>query len=185
MSVFKYKFTVSKQTQLKSSLQRKLQESLKQQHPYVDDATWKEIFPSKSALSMSKLSIDITLYSVKLKSKASSAPSPPYFFQMKVHGRDCIYPSLYLLWKFPNFLPCILIPSQVSTFVLRGADLMLPGVSQRAHQQCTANPQLNTVHAADLRTVSVDDVFSIKVIGNPLPIAVGYSILNALNQSKG
>jgi len=179
MSVFKYKFAVSQQSQLKSSLQKKLLQSLKRQYPYVDDATWKQIFPSKCAVLMSKLSKStILLYSVKLKSQAPSA-AIIYFFQMKVYGKDCIYPSLFLLWKLPNFLPCICIHSPVSKFILRGADLMLPGVSQKVHRYYRSNQPLNTVFAADLSVIRKDDVFSIKVIGNPLPCAVGYSILNS------
>ena len=152
MSVFKYKFQVSQQSQLKSSHQKKLLKSLQNQYPFVDDATWKEIFPSKSSVLQSKLSKEtgIMLYSVKSKNTAASARIPIYFFQMKVYNKDCVYPTLYLLWKWPNFLPCICIHSPVSQFILRGADLMLPGVSQKVHRYYKENPQLNTVHAADL-----------------------------------
>ena len=43
-------------------------------------------------------------------------------------GRNVLYPTLFLLWKYPEVLPVIRIPSPVSTFLLRGADLMAPGV---------------------------------------------------------
>eukprot|EP01083_Nonionella_stella_P212961 768500_1 len=179
MSVFKYKFEVSQQTQLKSSHQKRLVQSLKKQYPYVKQDTWKLIFPSKSSALMTKLSNNIILYQIKLKTMSPSDKVPIFFFQMKVNGEDCVYPTLYLLWKVPNFLPCICIHSPVSQFILRGADLMLPGVARQAHRYYTQNTSTNTVYAKDLSTVRVNDVFSIKVIGNPLPIAIGYSILCA------
>eukprot|EP01084_Bolivina_argentea_P255484 429720_1 len=189
MSVFKYKFEVSQQTQLKSSHQKKLLLSLKKQYPFVDDDTWKTIFPSKSSTLMSKLSNKIVLYSIKLKGTPSSEKIPIYFFQMKYNGKDYVYPTLYLLWKLPNFLPCICIHSPVSQYILRGADLMLPGVSRDTHKYFKQNTQLNTINAQDLNSIRVNDVFSIKIIGNPLPVGIGYSILSSrdicVNGAKG
>lgn len=43
--------------------------------------------------------------------------------------RNQLYPTVFLLWRLPKMMRQILIPTQVSGFVLNGADLMLPGVS--------------------------------------------------------
>jgi predicted ribosome-associated RNA-binding protein Tma20 len=50
----------------------------------------------------------------------------PLFFD--VDGRNILYPTIFTLWKFPSLLPHVKIPSPVSSFLLRGADLMAPGV---------------------------------------------------------
>ena len=54
-------------------------------------------------------------------------PEVPIFID--VEGRQAIYPTVFTLWKFPSTLPVIRIPSPVSAFLLRGADLMAPGVT--------------------------------------------------------
>jgi predicted ribosome-associated RNA-binding protein Tma20 len=43
--------------------------------------------------------------------------------------RNQLFPTVFMLWKLPTMMRQILIPGQVSGFVLNGADLMLPGVS--------------------------------------------------------
>ena len=84
MSIFKHKFQVSQQTQLKGSHQKKLLQSLQKQYPNVDDETWQIIMPRKSAVVIkSKLSNKVILYSVKLKSMSSSDRIPIYFFKQK------------------------------------------------------------------------------------------------------
>jgi len=110
---------------------------------------------------------------------SSSDRVPVYFFQTKVNSKETIFPTLLLLWNVPNFLPCICIHSPVSEFVLRGADLMLPGVSRDAHRYYIRNKEFNNINCVNLNDIKVNTVLSIKVIGNPLPCAIGWSILNA------
>lgn len=180
MSVFKHKFQVAQQQQLKGSHQKKLLQSLKKQYPHITDEIWEIIMPKKSSnVIKSKLSNKVILYSVKLKSMSSSDKIPVYFFQTKVNSKETIFPTLLLLWKVPNFLPCICIHSPVSEFVLRGADLMLPGVSRDAHRYYKRNKELNTINCANLDEIKVNTVLSIKIIGNPLPCAIGWSILTS------
>ena len=56
---------------------------------------------------------------------------------------------------------------------------MLPGVAKDAHSHYLNAENENSVNAKDLSVVKVDDVLSIKVVGNPLPVAIGYSILSS------
>jgi predicted ribosome-associated RNA-binding protein Tma20 len=44
-------------------------------------------------------------------------------------GRNNIFPTLYFLWKFPTAINCFIIHEPVSEFVMKGADLMLPGLA--------------------------------------------------------
>ncbi|SOV22444.1 translation initiation factor SUI1, putative [Plasmodium sp. DRC-Itaito] len=41
---------------------------------------------------------------------------------------NVIYPTVYTLWKFPKMIPCFVIYPPASEFLLRGADLMIPGI---------------------------------------------------------
>ncbi|EUT86442.1 hypothetical protein PFAG_02312 [Plasmodium falciparum Santa Lucia] len=43
---------------------------------------------------------------------------------------NIIYPTVYTLWKFPKMIPCFVIYPPASEFLLRGADLMIPGICQ-------------------------------------------------------
>lgn len=48
----------------------------------------------------------------------------PMVFEFK--GK--LFPTIFWLWKFPNFIPAFTTHPQVLTFITSGADLMLPGV---------------------------------------------------------
>ena len=50
----------------------------------------------------------------------------PYFFD--VDGRGNYYPSVYCLWKFPKLMETRIVQPNAFQFLLRGADLFLPGV---------------------------------------------------------
>eukprot|EP00975_Prorocentrum_lima_P019262 4055485-Prorocentrum_lima.AAC.1 len=67
---------------------------------------------------------------VKLASKTVvylHAPSQtPLFFDKG--GRKDLYPTLFILWRFPAFLPPLFTHCGVCPRIVGGADLMLPGV---------------------------------------------------------
>ena len=77
-----------------------------------------------------------------------------------------MYPTLSFLWHFPNILKTFVIYSPVSEYVLKGADLMLPGL-------CRSLSSIN-----DLKDIKIGDIACIKVIGNPLPFAIGTSLVH-------
>ena len=68
-----------------------------------------------------------------------------------------LIPSLLALWRAP-MLPTLVVPEPVSAFLLKGADLMLPGVCGCEHWR------------ADLKT---GDAACVVVRGNPAPLVVG------------
>lgn len=41
---------------------------------------------------------------------------------------DFFFPSIFLLWKIPDYLPVVYTWPPVSKFIINGADLMWPGV---------------------------------------------------------
>jgi translation initiation factor 2D len=74
-----------------------------------------------------------------------------------------LLPTLTALWRVGgDFFPTLLIPSVVSPFLLRGADLMLPGVI-----------------AQSLPFFRAGDMVAISVLGNPSPIAIGEAIVSS------
>jgi predicted RNA-binding protein (TIGR00451 family) len=107
-----------------------------------------ELLPSKGNVEQSKLMNKTILYYVD---------GIPMFFDE--HGRNRLYPTLQLLWRYPKAVRTLIIHSQVSKFVLNGADLMLPGVALIEDQQ----------------SIEVGDICSVRVYGNPLPFAIGQS----------
>lgn len=66
--------------------------------------------------------------------------------------------AVFALWKVPHLLPAFLLKgAEVSRFVLGGADLMFPGIQ---------------THAESFPSFSAGEPWTVKVPGNPAPIAV-------------
>jgi translation initiation factor 2D len=70
-----------------------------------------------------------------------------------------IFPTVYSLWKCPGMMPTIHMYWQVSDKIIKGADLMLPGVI--------------VPPSGDLGKFSAGDPCAILAHGNPTPFAVG------------
>ena len=115
----------------------------------VTDEEISTLFNSKSNTESAKLMNKSILYYVD---------GIPYM--LDEGGRNKLIPTLQFMWKFPSSLRTFLIHSQVSKFVLNGADLMLPGVAV----------------IDNLVGVEEGEVCAVRVLGNPLPFAVGRSL---------
>jgi predicted RNA-binding protein (TIGR00451 family) len=136
-------------TQLKKKAVNQLKGDLQTQLGHVKESDLSELMGSKSSVvEQCKLMSRSVLYYV------DGIPQ-----LLDEGGRNKLMPTLQFLWKFPTSVRCFLIHSQVSSFILNGANLMLPGVA-------TLN---------GLEDISVGEVVCIRVIDNPLPFAVGRS----------
>jgi translation initiation factor 2D len=94
---------------------------------------------------------------------------PPAFFDLE--GRDDLWPSLYTLWVLPEMLPSLEIYGPVSRHLLKGADLMLPGVivpERDGLPRFTPGARL-----------------AVRVAGNAFPIAVGSATLSNVDAAAG
>jgi translation initiation factor 2D len=77
---------------------------------------------------------------------------------------------VYALWKVPNLLPSFTLKGgEVSPYILSGADLMFPGVR---------------VPAEGLPPFAAGEIYSVRVPGNPLPIAVGTTASSSTEAEK-
>ena len=103
---------------LKNKEVRKLRADVLIQFPSLSEESLTETINAKSQVVAVKLSTKSILYFVN---------DVPLLFDLC--GRNDLYPSVFMLWKLPEMIPAITIHAPVSEFVLKGADLMLPGVS--------------------------------------------------------
>jgi predicted RNA-binding protein (TIGR00451 family) len=119
--------------------------SAAQRHEQID-----QLFPGKS-MESSKLGAKLVCY-------ADAGDHIPMLIELDPKagvGRSKLLPTVFALWRSPDLLPTLLVPAHVSRFVLKGADLMWPGVY-------TPIPRL-----------AKGALVAIRAVGNPAPIAVG------------
>ncbi|KAF1329217.1 Ligatin, partial [Globisporangium splendens] len=91
------------------------------------------------------------------------ATREPMLFDSSGKGDFCF--TVYALWRAPQVLPKLVVHAPVSGFVLRGADVMLPGVV------FTSMDEVASLHKGELRAVYAR--------GNPMPFAVGEMLVDA------
>lgn len=123
-----------------------------------DDPNLKQLLASKAAVK--KMSFQAPSRVVVYAAEESKEP---LVFDMTGKGDLCF--SVYALWRAPALLPALMVHAPVSEFVLRGADVMLPGVV------FTSTEQLQTLRKGELRAVYAR--------GNPCAIGVGEMLVDA------
>ena len=97
---------------------KKLRQDIIKSSCHITEEDLNEFFNKKEAVTQVKLANRSIIYEVN---------DIPMFYDKE--GRNNFYPTIFLLWRFPNTLRNIIIHSPVSEFILNGADLMLPGVA--------------------------------------------------------
>ncbi|CAK9139199.1 unnamed protein product [Ilex paraguariensis] len=91
------------------------------------------------------------------------------FFDINGRGTE-LYPTVYALWKVPELLPAfILRGGEVSCFIIGGADLMFPGIN---------------IPSEGLHSFLAGELWSVKVPGNPAPVAVGTTTMSSTEALK-
>lgn len=87
--------------------------------PSISEQDFEDIFPKKDNLTSVKIVTSnnevVQVYTVQKR---------PLIFYV----RGTVFPTIYLLWKYPSIIPAFTTHSQVLQFLTSGADLMLPGV---------------------------------------------------------
>jgi translation initiation factor 2D len=139
---------------LKNKEIRNLRADIIKQFPSLDEEQLSLVIPNKSQVFQAKLLSKTIVYYVE---------STPVIFDL--NGRNNFYPTLQLLWHFPNMIMSFTIHGPVSEFIMNGADLMSAGIFD----------------LTGLESLKEGSKVSIKIKGNPLPFALGDSLVNYIS----
>jgi predicted ribosome-associated RNA-binding protein Tma20/translation initiation factor 1 (eIF-1/SUI1) len=113
-------------------------------------------------LGTSGSSLDLIKFADKKTGYSLQGDSSLLFIDLDSKGHNLkLIPTLHALWLCPNLLPVVLIPPEVSPFIVGGADLMLPGCF------------------TPLPSFKKGDLLAIRVCGNPCAIAIGEALLSS------
>ncbi|KAG7396016.1 Eukaryotic translation initiation factor 2D [Phytophthora boehmeriae] len=123
----------------------------------ADDPNLKALLASKAAVK--KISFQAPSRVVVY---AAEETKEPLLFDVSGKGDLCF--TVYALWRAPTLLPSLMVHAPVSEFVLRGADVMLPGVV------FTSAEELGSLRKGELRAVYAR--------GNPCAIGVGEMLVD-------
>ncbi|KAI4823556.1 hypothetical protein KUCAC02_012137 [Chaenocephalus aceratus] len=140
---------VKSNTAIKGSDRRKLKADLSTAFPSLSADELSELVPNKEELNVVKIYAykgdAVTLYVLHKN---------PLFFELEKR----LYPTVYVLWRYPALLPTFMTWPPVLQKMVGGADLMLPGV---------------VVPSSGLPDVKLGDYCSVTLVNNRAPVAVG------------
>lgn len=185
---------------LKNKEIRSLKADIVQQlHGSIDPEDLNRVITNKSSVTVIKLSNKNLLYAVddavmfftldsfhrssigqsgktgsnQTAAKASNATNKSSVSTGKVTGssgdKDSkLFPTIAFLSHFPECMKTFVIYSPVSEYLMKGADLMMPGLC--------CSKLLDKTNRLD--ELAIGEPVCIKVVGNPLPFAVGVSLIN-------
>ncbi|GAQ79177.1 eukaryotic translation initiation factor SUI1 family protein [Klebsormidium nitens] len=161
--MFKKACPVHSSHRLSGADRKKLRRAMRDKFPTASEEDLDTILPAKGAaeVSVSKLANRSLLY--------GEDGGLPLLFDGDGRGHD-IFPTVYALWKIPNLLPSFTLKGgEVSPYILSGADLMFPGVR---------------VPTEGLPPFAAGEIYSVRVPGNPFPIAVGTTASSSAEAEK-
>jgi translation initiation factor 2D len=141
---------------------RSLMIEILKKFPNVQEEELNAVIPNKADITVTKLANKTLLYSIS-----------GVTLVFDIESRNNLCPALPFLWRFPQALPTFVIHSPVSEFVLRGADLMVPGICKSKIAELVACG------------VKEGDKVAIRVMGNPLPFAVGECLVGGAALGSG
>nr|XP_023016633.1 eukaryotic translation initiation factor 2D isoform X2 [Leptinotarsa decemlineata] len=152
--MFKKPFKIKTNTQSKATERKNFKDTLLRKFPNLTESEVNDLLPKKEALNVVKIvthsNVVVNVYTVQKR---------PVIFE--VEGN--IFPTVFLLWKFPHLLYSFTTHQQVMSFISSGADLMLPGVvTPPSH---SGLPKYGSV--------SENDIVYINMSHNKAAIAVG------------
>lgn len=159
--MFKKPVDAKSQQRLSGADKKKLRRTIKELFPNASDADVDILLPPKGEITVSKYPNRLLVY--------GHEGGFPVFFDTDGRGSE-VLPSVFALWMVPELLPSFWLKGgEVSRFVLGGADLMFPGIN---------------VPPEGLPQFSAGESWTVKVPGNPAPIAVGVTTMSSTEAIK-
>ncbi|XP_070765955.1 eukaryotic translation initiation factor 2D isoform X3 [Enoplosus armatus] len=153
--MFARPFRVKSNTVIKGSDRRKLKADISAAFPSLSADELSELVPNKEELNVVKIYAHkgdaVTLFVLHKN---------PLFFELEKR----LYPTVYVLWRYPALLPTFRTWSPVLQKLIGGADLMLPGV---------------VVSSSGLPDVKRGDCCAVTVVSNRAPVAVGTAAVSS------
>ncbi|KAL5213367.1 hypothetical protein ABZP36_024214 [Zizania latifolia] len=154
--MFKKHVDVKALQRLSGADKKKLRRTAKERFPQASDADLDAILPPKVEVTVAKYPNRVLVYGIEGEF--------PMLFDVDGRGHE-LFPTVYALWKVPDMLPAFTLKGgEVSRFILGGADLMFPGIS---------------IPPEGLPSFQAGKPWSVKVPGNPAPIAVGATTMSS------
>ncbi|KAK3154368.1 hypothetical protein QOZ80_2BG0189630 [Eleusine coracana subsp. coracana] len=159
--MFKKHVDVKALQRLSGADKKKLRRTAKERFPQASDADLDAILPSKVEITVAKYPNRALVYGIEGEC--------PVIFDIDGRGHE-LFPTVYALWKVPHLLPAFTLKGgEVSRYVIGGADLMFPGIS---------------IPPDGLPSFEAGQPWSVKVPGNPAPIAVGTTTMSSTEALK-
>ncbi|XP_075873543.1 eukaryotic translation initiation factor 2D-like, partial [Nelusetta ayraudi] len=148
-------FRVKSNTAIKGSDRRKLKADITAAFPSLSADELSNLIPNKEDLNIVKIYAHkgdaVTLYLMNKN---------PLFFELEKQ----LYPTVYVLWRYPDILPKLKTWPLVVQKLVGGADLMLPGVV------------LPSSGPPDMKR---GDCCAVTVVGSRTPVAVGTAAVSS------
>ncbi|KAM9350372.1 eukaryotic translation initiation factor 2D [Symphorus nematophorus] len=153
--MFAKPFRVKSNTAIKGSDRRKLKADISAAFPSLSADDLSELVPNKEELNVVKVyphkGDAVTLYVLHKN---------PLFFELEKQ----LYPTVYVLWRYPALLPTFRTWPPVLQKLIGGADLMLPGV---------------VLPSTGLPDVKQGNCCAVSVVNNRAPVAVGTAAVSS------
>ncbi|MED6241137.1 hypothetical protein ATANTOWER_031751 [Ataeniobius toweri] len=153
--MFAKPFRVKSNTVLKGSDRRKLKADLSAAFPSLSADDLSELAPNKEEINVVKIYAHkgeaVTLYVLHKN---------PLFFELEKR----LYPTVYVLWRYPALLPVFRTWAPVLQKLIGGADLMLPGV---------------VMPSCGLPDVKQGSCCAVAIVNNRAPVAIGKAAMSS------
>ncbi|XP_026194224.1 uncharacterized protein LOC34621297 [Cyclospora cayetanensis] len=183
--MFRRPLPTGTQSPLGNKDRKKLREALLRSFPLLTDDGVDTLLPSKETVVLARMNLPQASQAggspqqlpgslAPLMSASSANKCALYFIGdlpvvSEVNG--LLFPTIHGLWRVPHMLPCMLVFSPVSHFVLKGADLMLPGLCRPL--------TIAASRAVGIEEVALGSLWAVRVVGNALPFAIGRAVTRA------